>query len=88
MWVSVFIHTHRLLLKNLKYNKMCYLFIYCTSPWRIIMSREKHLNYLMDCTDDLCLCGVVANQIDLEKLSDEELATLSSLLNKVRLDQE
>lgn len=42
----------------------------------------------MDCTDDLCLCGVVANQIDLEKLSDEELKTLSSLLNKVRLDKE
>ncbi len=52
------------------------------------MSREKDITYLMDCTDDLCLCGVVANQIDFEKLSDEELATLSKLLNKVRVDQE
>ena len=41
------------------------------------MSREKHITYLMNCTDDLCLCGVVANQIDLEKLSDDELATVS-----------
>lgn len=52
------------------------------------MSREKHINHLMDCTDDLCSCGVVANQIDLEKLSDEELVTLSTLLNKVRLNKE
>ena len=52
------------------------------------MSREKHINYLMNCTDDLCLCGVVANQIDLEKLSDDELAMFTTLLNKVRLNQE
>ena len=52
------------------------------------MSREKHVNYLMNCTDDLCLCGVVANQIDLEKLSDDELAMFTTLLNKVRLNQE
>lgn len=52
------------------------------------MSREKHINYLMNCTDDLCLCGVVANQIDLEKLSDDELALFTTLLNKVRLNQE
>jgi hypothetical protein len=42
----------------------------------------------MNCTDDLCLCGVVANQIDLEKLSDDELAMFTTLLNKVRLNQE
>jgi hypothetical protein len=52
------------------------------------MSREKHINYLMNCTDDLCLCGVAANQIDLEKLSDDELALFTTLLNKVRLNQE
>jgi hypothetical protein len=52
------------------------------------MSREKHINYLMNCTDDLCLCGVAANQIDLEKLSDDELAMFTTLLNKVRLNQE
>jgi len=52
------------------------------------MSREKHVNYLMNCTDDLCLCGVAANQIDLNKLSDDELAMFTALLNKVRLNQE
>ena len=52
------------------------------------MSREKNITYLMNCTDDLCLCGVVANQIDLEKLSDDELAMFTTLLNKVRLNQE
>ena len=52
------------------------------------MSREKHISYLMNCTDDLCLCGVVANQIDLEKLSDDELAMFTTLLNKVRINQE
>ena len=68
---------------------MCYLFRYKIKVHGgLFMSREKNINYLMDCTDDLCLCGVVANQIDLEKLSDEELETLSSLLNKVRIDQE
>ena len=68
---------------------MCYLFS-CKVKVHggLFMSREKNINYLMDCTDDLCLCGVVANQIDLEKLSDEERETLSSLLNKVRIDQE
>jgi len=52
------------------------------------MSREKHINYLINCTDDLCLCGVAANQNDLEKLSDDELAMFTALLNKVRLNQE
>jgi hypothetical protein len=52
------------------------------------MSREKHINYLINCTDDLCLCGVAANQIDLDKLSDDELAMFTALLNKVRLNQE
>ena len=52
------------------------------------MSREKHVNYLMNCTDDLCLCSVAANQIDLNKLSDDELAIFTALLNKVRLNQE
>ena len=52
------------------------------------MSREKHINYLINCTDDLCLCGVAANHIDLDKLSDDELAMFTALLNKVRLNQE
>jgi hypothetical protein len=52
------------------------------------MSREKHINYVINCTDDLCLCGVAANQIDLDKLSDDELAMFTALLNKVRLNQE
>jgi hypothetical protein len=68
---------------------MCYLFSSQNNySWRILMSREKHITYLMNCTDDLCLCGVVANQIDLEKLSDDELAMFTTLLNKVRLNQE
>ena len=50
------------------------------------MSREKHINYLINCTDDLCLCGVAANQNDLDKLSDDELAMFTALLNKVRLN--
>jgi hypothetical protein len=34
------------------------------------------------------VCDVVANQIDLEKLSDDELAMFTTLLNKVRPNQE
>ena len=68
---------------------MCYLFSSQNNySWTIFMSREKHITYLMNCTDDLCSCGVVANQIDLEKLSDDELAMFTTLLNKVRLNQE
>ena len=68
---------------------MCYLFSSQNNySWTIFMSREKRITYLMNCTDDLCLCGVVANQIDLEKLSDDELAMFTTLLNKVRLNQE
>ena len=68
---------------------MCYLFSSQNNySWTIFMSREKRITYLMNCTDDLCLCGVVANQIDLEKLSDDELAMFTTLLNKVRPNQE
>ena len=42
----------------------------------------------MNCTNDLCPCGVTANQNDLEKLSDDELAMFTALLNKVRLNKE
>tara|TARA_Y100000389_G_scaffold52889_1_gene48781 strand:+ start:640 stop:813 length:174 start_codon:yes stop_codon:yes gene_type:complete len=52
------------------------------------MSREKHINYLMNCTNDLCPCGVTANQIDLDKSSNDELAMFTALLNKVRLNKE
>ena len=42
----------------------------------------------MNCTNDLCPCGVTANQIDLDKSSNDELAMFTALLNKVRLNQE
>jgi hypothetical protein len=42
----------------------------------------------MNCTNDLCPCGVTANQIDLDKSSNDELAMFTALLNKVRLNKE
>ncbi len=49
------------------------------------MTRQSCIDFLEDCADDLCICGVASNQIDLDKLSDLELETLVGIVKKIKL---
>ena len=53
----------------------------------VSMNRKECLHFLEESAEDLCICGVASEQIDLEKLSDDELNLLVSIIKKVRLNE-
>ena len=53
----------------------------------VSMNRKECLHFLEESAEDLCICGVASEQIDLEKLSDDELNLLVSIVKKVRLNE-
>tara|TARA_B100000700_G_C14647997_1_gene670610 strand:+ start:41 stop:208 length:168 start_codon:yes stop_codon:yes gene_type:complete len=52
------------------------------------MTREECIEFLTDCADDLCICGVASNQMEFKNLSDAELASLVGIIKKMRTDKE